>query len=79
MIDREQTLRGQADALGYRLWTRRDDAGATVYHVNHAGNHNHAHGLRTLGDVEEWLTVAEPASEDCPLFLAADSGAEQDR
>jgi transcriptional regulator with XRE-family HTH domain len=64
----EAQLQEQAHGLGYRMWTRRDDAGAVIYHVNHGGNHNHAHGLRTLGQVQDWLGSAEPASDDCPLF-----------
>jgi len=64
----ESQLREQLDALGYRLWIRHDDAGAVIYHVNHSGNHNHAHGLRTLEQVQDWLGSAAPATDDCPLF-----------
>ncbi|MGI8830046.1 MAG: hypothetical protein ACR2I5_09810 [Candidatus Limnocylindria bacterium] len=68
IVNREQQLRDRLEQIGYRLLRRHNDAGATVYHVNHAGNHNHAWDLATLDEAEEWLRTAEPASDECPLF-----------
>ena len=67
----ESQLREVADGLGYRLWARRTNTGAVIYHVNHSGNHDHAHGLRSLEEVEHWLGSAEPARDDCPHFEEA--------